>query len=352
MSDGRADFGRMSCPRPGHPDRVLLGHGGGGTMTRDLVREIFLPAIDNDFLGQRHDGAVFSYRGERFATTTDGFVARPMVFPGGDLGKLAVCGTVNDLAMCGARPLQLTAGFIIEEGTDFELLRRLARSLGETARAAEVAIGAADTKVVERGSGDGVFVVTSGFGLCLSDHLIGPAALRSGDAIILSGDLGRHGVTMLVARDELGLETALESDCALLHEPALALVAAGLEVHVLRDLTRGGLSAALVEIAEDAALHLVVDEASVAVAPEVRGACELLGLDPFQVANEGRFICCLPASQVGAALAVLAAFPVTASAAVIGEVEAGPAGRVSLAGGLGARRLLQMPSGELLPRIC
>ena len=352
MSEERPNFSKLSCSVASKVDRIVMGHGGGGALTRSLVEEVFLPALDNELLGQRHDGAVFEVPKGRLATSTDGYVAKPMFFPGGDIGKLAVCGTVNDLAMCGARPLHLSAGFILEEGTTIEAVRRVARSVGETARAAGVSIATADTKVVERGAGDGVYIVTSGVGVCLGEGLVGPAAVRPGDAVILSGDVGRHGVAMLIARDELGLESEIASDCALVHEATMELFEAGLEIHALRDLTRGGLAAALVEIARDGGRNVSLRETAIAVDPAVRGACELLGLDPLHVANEGRFVVILPDDQAEEALAILRGHEVSGGAVIIGTIAAEPVGRVTLESAIGAARIVELPSGEQLPRIC
>jgi hydrogenase expression/formation protein HypE len=340
------------CPAPAPPQRIQLGHGGGGSLTRALHERIFAPAFANPLLDARHDGAVFELSPGRAAFTTDAYVVRPLEFPGGDLGRLAVCGTANDLAMCGARPLHLSASFILEEGLEVALLERIVASMGETAREAGVQIVTGDTKVVERGSGDGVFVTTSGIGVV--DHAleIGPAAVRPGDAVLLSGDVGRHGATIIAARESLGLEAELSSDCAPLWPAVAALLEAGLTVHCLRDLTRGGLATGLVEIARDAGVAVAVDERAVPVPDAVRGICELLGLDPLYVANEGRFLCVLPEEHADEALEQLRRCGVSSGAVRIGRVTDGPAGCATLVSTLGSERVLQLQSGEQLPRIC
>jgi hydrogenase expression/formation protein HypE len=342
-----AGEGGLACPVPGRPEQVLLAHGGGGRLMHRLLEDVFLPAFGTV---HGHDGAVLEAKGQ-LAFTTDGYVVDPLVFPGGDVGSLAVNGTVNDLAMCGARPRWLSAAFVLEEGLPLATLRQVVTSMADAARAAGVQVVTGDTKVVERGKGDGVFITTSGVGEVVSSTPIGPTAVRPGDAVLLSGDLGRHGIAILTQREGLGFEVPVASDCAALHEPVLALLEAGLEVHCLRDLTRGGLASALCEVASAAGLTVRVDEPTLPVDDAVRGACEVLGLDPAQVANEGRFVAVLPADQADAALEVLRDHPVSAGAVSIGVCAAGPP-EVHLTTALGATRLLEMLSGEQLPRIC
>jgi hydrogenase expression/formation protein HypE len=286
------------------------------------------------------------------ALTTDGYVVRPMFFPGGDLGSLAVHGTVNDLAMSGARAVGLSAGFILEEGLLMETLWRVVRSMAAAAAACGVPVVTGDTKVVDRGKGDGIFITTAGLGRIDHDLVIAPASVRAGDAVIVSGDLGRHGMAVMAVREGLEFESAIESDSASVADPALALTDAGLTVHCLRDLTRGGLTAALNEIAGAAGLAIEVEEAAVPVRGDVAAACEILGLDPLGVACEGRFVAFVPAAEAERALAVMRRFPVGAGAARVGTVAAAPAGRVILASRIGARRILDLPAGEQLPRIC
>ncbi|MFO1046939.1 MAG: hydrogenase expression/formation protein HypE [Geminicoccaceae bacterium] len=342
----------FSCPVPAPPgERIQLAHGGGGRAMARLIERLFLPAFANPALDRRHDGAELALDG-RTAFTTDGFVVQPLFFPGGDIGSLAVNGTVNDLAMCGARPLYLSAGFIIEDGLELATLERVTASMRDAARAAQVQIVAGDTKVVERGKADGLFITMAGIGRIEAPSRIAPASVRPGDAVLVSGDLGRHGMAVMAARHELGLESDMDSDCAPLAAPVLDLVAAGIELHCLRDLTRGGLASALVEIAETAGLAVHLEEAALPVRDDVRAACELLGLDPIYVANEGRFVAILPAPEADRALAVLATHEVSANAVRIGQVERGPAGRVTMRGPLGASRVVDMLNGEQLPRIC
>lgn len=344
------DPDEATCPVPlPTGERVTLAHGGGGALMHALVRTIFAAALGTD---PRHDGAVLDAVPGRLATTTDAFVVRPLFFPGGDIGALAVHGTVNDLAMCGARPLALTASFIIEEGFELADLRRIVGSMADAARGAGVAIVAGDTKVVERGHGDGLYITTSGIGVLGHDLRIHPDAVRPGDAIIVSGDLGRHGMAVLCAREGLVTEPPIESDQQPLWPAVAALLDARLEVHCLRDLTRGGLATCAVEIARSAGLDIELDEASLAVAPPVAATCELLGLDPLYVANEGRFMLVLPAAQADAAVGVLRSLTGAADATVAGHVGPGRNGRVSLRTRLGTLRHVPMLSGAQLPRIC
>lgn len=341
------------CPVPfGARDLVLLAHGGGGRVMRGLLEQVFLPAFDNPTLAQRHDSAVVELGGARLAFTTDGYVVRPVFFPGGDIGKLAVFGTVNDLAMAGARPMFLSAGFILEEGFPLAELQRITTSMGDAARAASVQLVTGDTKVVDRGKGDGVFVHTAGVGLVAPGVDVRPQRVQPGDAVLLSGDVGRHGIAVLSVREGLAFGTAIESDCAPLADSVQALVAAGVDVHCMRDLTRGGLASALNEIALDAAVGLEIDEAAVPVCDAVSAACELLGLDPLYVANEGRFVAFIPAAHAERALDAMHADAGARGAALIGRVTDTDRGTVVLRSRFGAARLLDLLSGEQLPRIC
>lgn len=344
----------FSCPVPlPHRTEITVGHGGGGRLTQDLIDRVFRPAFANPGLDAQHDGALLALAcGGRLAFTTDAHVVSPLFFPGGDIGKLAVNGTVNDLAMCGARPRWLSAGFILEEGLPVQTLERVVAAMADAARAAGVAIVTGDTKVVERGKGDGLYVTTAGVGVMETALAIGPAAIRPGDAIVLSGDIGRHGMAIMATRAGLEFESAIESDCAPLAGPVQALLGAGLEIHCLRDLTRGGLATALVELAESARVAIGIDAASVPVTEPVRGACEILGLDPLYVANEGRFICVLPAAQAARAREILSRTAPGGPAVVIGAVQAGPAGQVTQRSVIGAERIVDRLSGEQLPRIC
>ena len=333
-------------------DRVLLAHGGGGKLTNQLIEKVFLPAFSNPSLNARHDGAVVRLNGTRLAFTTDSYVVRPLIFPGGNIGDLAVYGTVNDLAMCGARPLYLSAGFILEEGLPMETLRTVVASMREAANYAGVALITGDTKVVDKGKGDGMFITTAGIGVAESPLDIGPASVQPGDAIVVSGDLGSHGVAILSVREGLEFDAPIASDTAPLWEPVEALLKAGIEVHCLRDLTRGGLASALNEIASARGVGMRIEETAVPVEDVVKGACEILGLDPLYVANEGRFAVFVPQAQAGQAVAILQDFPVSARATRIGEVTADPHGLVTLRSRIGGTRVLDMLSGEQLPRIC
>lgn len=346
------DFG-LSCPVPHHAGAVVqMAHGGGGRMMQRLLDQIVIPAFRNPTLEQRHDCAIIAANSRRLAFTTDSFVVRPLFFPGGDIGSLAVNGTVNDLAMGGARPLWLSASFILEEGLPMETLRQIVASMRKAADVAGVEIVTGDTKVVDRGKGDGIFINTAGIGVLEHEQTVGPQQVRPGDAILLSGDIGRHGMAIMAVREGIQFETTLASDCAPLARLALKLLDEDLEVHCLRDLTRGGLTSALVEIAEAASVGLHIREDKIPVHDTVRAACELLGFDPLYVACEGRFVGFVPASQAEQALAVLRSNPLGEGAQIIGNVVAGERGRVSIRNRLGTQRVLDMLSGEQLPRIC
>ncbi len=342
-----------SCPVPvtEYPE-IVLAHGGGGGLTHQLIEQMFLPAFDNPVLDTRHDGAVFDVGGNRIAFTTDSYVVDPIFFPGGDIGALAVNGTVNDLAMCGARPLYLSAGLILEEGFPMDDLWRVITSMKQNAEDAGVKLVTGDTKVVDKGSGSGIFVNTSGIGVIEKGLTISPSRVRPGDSLILSGDVGRHGIAVMSAREGLEFEGPVESDTAALTKPALSLLDAGINVHCMRDLTRGGLATALVEIAEVAGVEVRIDEAAIPVSDVVRGACEILGFDPLYVANEGRFIVFVPGEEQDHALEVLSADTSSQGARLIGSVADGQVGLVTSKTMIGGRRVLDMLSGEQLPRIC
>lgn len=349
----QSDTFALACPAPlPDPENVQLAHGGGGRMMNRLIENLFLEAFDGDGLAGRHDGAVLDLREGRLAFTTDSYVVQPIFFPGGDIGTLAVNGTVNDLAMCGARPLYLSAGFILEEGLPMEHLRRIVASMRQAAAAAGVRLVTGDTKVVDKGKCDGVFINTAGIGRIEPGVEIHARRIRPGDRIIVSGDIARHGMAVMAVREGLGFESAIESDCAPLAAPVKALLDSGIDVHCLRDLTRGGLASALVEIAEASGLGLAVKENAVPVRPDVRAACELLGLDPVYVANEGRFVAFVPPSQADKALAAIREHPEGAGACVIGEAVTDPPALVTMESLIGSARILDMLSGEQLPRIC
>lgn len=317
-----------------------------------LIERMFTPAFSNSLLDTRHDGATFSVNGARLAFTTDSYVVRPIFFPGGDIGSLAVNGTVNDLAMCGARPLYLSVGFILEEGLPMETLWSVVQSMRRAADEARVQIVTGDTKVVDKGKGDGIFINTAGVGVVEHDLSISPASMRPGDAVLLSGDLGRHGIAIMAEREGLTFERAIESDCAPLCDLVMRLIDAKIEIHCLRDLTRGGLASALVEIAEAAKAQIWIDESSIPVREDVRGACEILGFDPLYLANEGRFVAFVAAPDVERALGILNSHPLGNGARLIGKVTTGAPPTVVMKSRIGATRIVDMFSGEQLPRIC
>ncbi len=345
----------LSCPLPKvADDRIVLAHGGGGRLTHQLIEKIFLPAFANPALEQRHDGATLSLNGSRLAFTTDSFVVQPLMFPGGNIGDLAIHGTVNDLAMCGARPLYLSAGFILEEGLSMDTLRIIVTSMQESAAQAKVQLVTGDTKVVDKGKGDGLFVNTSGIGVIEANvkTAIGPASVQVGDSVIVSGDLGRHGIAILSVRQGLEFESPILSDSANVWPAVEALLNAGIDVHCLRDLTRGGLATTLNEIASARGVCIKLEETLMPVEETVEGACEILGLDPLYVANEGRFAAFVPSAQTEAALEVLKNVPVSQGAVAVGKVEESPRGLVVLQSRIGGNRVVDMLSGEQLPRIC
>lgn len=343
----------LSCPTPGgRHQAVQLGHGGGGRLMRDLIEELFLPAFGTSGAEPRHDSAVVTLGGARLAFTTDGYVVHPRFFPGGDIGKLAVFGTVNDLAMAGAEPAYLSAGFLLEEGFAMEELGRVVASMQDAAGLCGVELVTGDTKVVDRGKGDGLFINTTGIGLVAPTLDVHPRRVRPGDTILVSGDVGRHGIAVLSVREGLTFETPVASDCAPLAPLVKELVEAGISLHCLRDATRGGLATVLNEIAIDAGVSVEVDEAEIPVLEEVAGACELLGLDPLYVACEGRMVVFLPEGEADRALEVLRSRPHGEGASRIGRVVADPKGMVVLKTQLGGTRLLDLLSGEQLPRIC
>ncbi len=347
-----APTGGAGCPAPLSHERVQIGHGGGGRLTSELVERIFRPAFAEASPREPlHDAALFDAPRGPLAFSTDAYVVSPLFFPGGDIGRLAVFGTVNDLAMAGARALALSAAFILEEGLPLEVLQRIAQSMGEAARAAGVRIAAGDTKVVERGRADGLYITTSGVGTQVLPS--SPTAIAAGDCILVSGDLGRHGFAVLARRHELNLESPIESDCADLSQAALAL-AGEPQLHCLRDLTRGGLATALCELSSAAGLDFELRESLIPVSEPVQGVSELLGIDPLYVANEGRFVAFVPEARVGPALDALRAHPVARGARAIGRVlpRSGSVPRVVVESVVGGRRLLWPASGEQLPRIC
>lgn len=333
-------------------EQILLAHGSGGTQSRELVRTLFARHFSNPALDAMGDAAIVEIPRSRLAFTTDAYVVKPLFFPGGDIGKLAVCGTINDLAVSGARPLYLAASFIIEEGTALDLLERIVASMATTAREAGVTIVAGDTKVVEHGSADGVFITTSGVGeLFVSKPLI-PSRIEPGDAILLNGPIADHGMAIMTAREGLSIETKIQSDCAPLAGLAEAIAAAAPDVRFMRDATRGGLAAVLCEAAEGQPFGIEVDETAIPLHEGTAAACELLGIDPLHVANEGKLIAVVPEKGAILALAAMQGHPLGRASARIGRAVADDPGRVRMVTAVGTKRLVALPSGELLPRIC
>jgi hydrogenase expression/formation protein HypE len=342
-----------ACPIPiSQYPHVLLAHGGGGKLMHQLIERMFLAAFHNPLLETRHDAAVTELSGKKIAFTTDSYVVRPIFFPGGDIGSLAMHGTVNDLAMSGARPLYLSAGFILEEGLSMDTLWRVVCSMRDATQRCGVQIITGDTKVVDKGKGDGLFINTAGLGVVEHPFTIAPQSVRPGDAVLVSGDLGRHGMAIMAVREGLQFESAIESDSAPVHEIVLELLKAGIEIHCLRDLTRGGLAGALNEIAGAATVRIEITEKSVPVREDVHAACEMLGLDPLHVACEGRFAAFVAAKDAERALQIMRRHAVGAESAVIGKVAASAPPLVTLKSAIGANRILDLPSGEQLPRIC
>jgi hydrogenase expression/formation protein HypE len=343
-----------TCPLPisDYP-RVVLAHGGGGKLSKQLVDTLFLGAYGNDVLAVLHDGAVLDVPAGRIAFSTDSFVIDPPFFPGGNIGSLAVHGTVNDLAMCGARPIGLSAGYILEEGFPMEDLWRIATAMRDAALQAGVPIVTGDTKVVDRGKGDGVFINTTGVGIIPEGVHIAPTRARPGDVIIVSGQLATHGIVIMSTREGLEFETELITDSAPLNSLVFdVLDEVGADLHVLRDPTRGGAASALNEIAGSAGVGVRIDEAALPVMDEVRGACEILGLDPLYVANEGKLLAFVAPDAADRALARMRAHPLGQHATVIGEVVAAHPGRVIQRSRIGGERIVEMLTGEQLPRIC
>ncbi len=347
------DF-NASCPIPiSQYPHVLMAHGGGGKLMHRLLEDVFGKAFSNPILDTRHDSAQFTVPPGRLAMTTDSYVVRPIFFPGGDIGSMAVHGTVNDLAMSGARPLYLSCGSSSRKVCRWKRLWRVVCSMRDAAKKCGVQIVTGDTKVVDKGKGDGL-VHQHGRASASSNtsKTFLPQNVQPGDAVLVSGDLGRHGMAIMAVREGLQFESTIESDSAPVHEPVLDLLKAGIEIHCLRDLTRGGLASALNEIAEAAGVKIAVEEKLIPVREEVHAACEMLGLDPLQVANEGRFVAFVAARDSGRALEILRRHEVSANAAVIGKVVEKSAPLVTLKSAIGASRILDMPSGEQLPRIC
>ncbi len=357
MPEPPADFSGFSCPAPAvNGSQVLMGHGGGGAMSQELLEQVFLPAFGNAVLNRLGDSAVLDgltlAPGERLAFATDSHVVQPLIFPGGSIGELAVHGTVNDLAMSGAVPRFLSAGFIIEEGLPLAALKDLVSRMGAAARAAGVLIVTGDTKVVERGRGDGLVINTAGIGVVPAGVSLSAEAVEPGDAVLLSGTIADHGMAIMSVREGLGFEAEIASDSAALHTLVADMLKTCPQIRLLRDPTRGGVAASLNELATLTGQGIEIDEAAIPVAPPVAHACELLGLDPLQVANEGKLLAVVPAAAAETVLAAMHKHEQGRAATILGRVTAEHAGRVVLRTAIGGSRIIPLPIGEQLPRIC
>lgn len=354
MSDDSVSFEGMVCPLPiARREQIILGHGSGGKLSQELIARLFLPVFDNPVLAAGNDaGVVQLANGARLAISTDSHVVSPLFFPGGDIGRLAVCGTVNDVAMMGAEPLYLTAGFILEEGLDMSILERVVASMRTAALEAGVQIIAGDTKVVQKGKADGLYINTCGVGLIRSDCQIAGNQAKPGDVVILSGTIGDHGIAVLTARGELGLESQICSDVAPLNHLVRAMRQASSQIHVLRDPTRGGLATTLNEIAVQSNVCIRIDERLLPIKAPVSAACELLGFDPLYIANEGKLVAIVAAEDAQRVLGAMHANDLGKEAVIIGRVEESPARRVLMKTSIGSTRVVDMLAGEILPRIC
>ncbi|NNL56606.1 MAG: hydrogenase expression/formation protein HypE [Pseudomonadales bacterium] len=343
----------FSCPvDEDNKDIITLAHGSGGRLTHQLIETIIQPALGNTRLDPLEDGAILPQLDQAVVMTTDSYVIAPTRFPGGDIGKLAICGTVNDLAMMGAKPLYLSLGFILEEGLLITEFKEIVLSIAQTAKAAGVSIVTGDTKVVEKGKGDKIFINTAGIGARPNSSRIGVDSIQAGDKVVVSGDIGRHGVAVMAARDPEAFDTPVISDIACLNSVVSALLEAGIDIHCMRDLTRGGLATASIELAQSSNLQFALDETSIPVDNSVKSICHVLGLDPLYIANEGRFALIIPEASVEHTLAVFAGIDNCKSAAVIGEVTEGKPGWATLRNAYGVSRRLDLLAGEQLPRIC
>jgi hydrogenase expression/formation protein HypE len=345
-----------SCPVPAaRYERILLGHGSGGQLTNDLIANVFVRSLNNDVLAALEDQATLTLDGareQRLALTTDSFVIRPIFFPGGDIGRLAVHGTVNDLAVGGAKPLCLAAAFILEEGLELDDLRRVVASMRHACDEVGIALVTGDTKVVDRGKGDQIYITTTGLGLVPSGLSLSIRSARPGDHILLSGTVGDHGMAIMSVREGIEFETTLESDCAPLHDLVRAMLEACPQIRAMRDATRGGVATVLNELAAASGVGVRIEESAIPVRTDVQAACEMLGLDPLYVANEGKLIAVVPAESSQRVLAAMRAHPLGRAAALIGEVVAEHTGLVVLRSLVGGERVIAMLSGEQLPRIC
>jgi len=353
MSNQVTTIAGFTCPMPlSSTERVLLGHGSGGKLSADLLQKFFLPAFDNPILSRLDDQAILTVNGSRLAFTTDSFVVKPLVFAGGDIGSLAVHGTVNDLAMGGATPLFLSAAFILEEGLPIETLRHVVDSLRKAASAAGVQVVTGDTKVVEKGCCDGMFINTSGIGIVENGQKLSADQARPGDRILLSGSIAEHGIAILAEREGLAFESPVQSDSAPLHTLVTAMLETGAEIRCLRDPTRGGLSSTLNEIAGRSGVGMTLEERAIPIREEVRGACEMLGLDPLYVANEGKLVAIAAPNAADRLLQAMRRHPLGQNAQIIGTVLAEDPGLVVMRTTLGTTRIVDMLAGDQLPRIC
>lgn len=345
-----------SCPLPiSQYKHILLAHGGGGKLSHDLIEKIFLPVFFNDLLDKKHDSTVLDIPNNKIAFTTDSYVINPLFFPGGDIGTLAVNGTINDLAMSGAKPLYLSVSFILEEGLEIEKLWKIALSIQKTAHESNVKIVTGDTKVVHKGKGDGIFINTTGIGLIQHNLNITPCSITPGDYILINGDIAQHGISIMALREGLSFETTIESDSIPLANIVLSMLSFNVNIHCLRDITRGGLASVLNELADTAHVSIHIDERSIPIRQDVLAACEILGLDPLSVASEGRFLAFVPEKDVELALSAMNLTPNALPSSVIGKVLNNPnstSPKVLIKNLFGIQRILDMHSGELLPRIC
>ncbi|MBN8579573.1 MAG: hydrogenase expression/formation protein HypE [Anaerolineae bacterium] len=345
--------GAVCAPPLTHNEQIVMGHGAGGRMSHQLIQKAFVSAFQNTALNAGDDAAlVEAGLRQKLSISTDSHVVFPLFFPGGDIGKLSVCGTVNDVAMLGAKPLYLTAGFILEEGLSMDTLKQVIESMREAAEEAGVQIVAGDTKVVQKGKADGMYITTAGIGLVREDVNVSGANAKPGDVVIISGTMGDHGIAVLGARGELGFQSSLQSDVAPLNHLIAAMLDASPNIHVLRDPTRGGLATTLNEIVAQSNVGILLREETIPVHPEVNAACEMLGFDPLYVANEGKLVAIVPKEEADKVLAVMKSTRYGEGAVVIGEVIAEPKGRVLLKTVLGSTRMVDMLAGEMLPRIC
>jgi hydrogenase expression/formation protein HypE len=343
----------LNCPLPMQYDQIVMAHGGGGRLMQHLLESIIQPVFNNPILNQKQDSAVLIINGTKLAFTTDSYVVKPLFFPGGDIGKLAVCGTLNDLAMSGAKPLYLSCSLIIEEGFAIHDLQRIIQSMQLAAQQAGVMIVTGDTKVVEHGSGDGVYINTAGIGILADNIDISPAHIQVGDSIIINSDIARHGIAIMLEREGMNFEHSITSDCADLSGLVQSLIKANIDIHCMRDLTRGGLASGLIELATASKHQFELNETALPIQQDVNSACEILGFDPLYIANESCFALFVPESHTEQCLSVLQHHPLGRQACLIGKVKAlHPKGLVTLQTSMGISRVLDLLSGEQLPRIC